>query len=142
MKTPLLLLVCAFGLFGTGCVDHLARYYQAATIPIPGPVATNGTFVTYSEGMTIYHGLPPVPYYILGRFDRPIKIDRLPGAARYYGADFIFIDEHNTDVIVNDPGLMFFNQNVAISAPGNSHVESRLSGCAYLATTNATKRTK
>ena len=129
--TPLLTLLVG----GTGC-DHLARYYQAATKPIPGPVSTNGGFVTRSHGLPIYHSLPGQPYYIIGRFDRAITLNRIPTAARYYGADFIFVDEHNTDFTIQDPGLLLFNNNVGVALPGATHHEERLTGIIYLAITN------
>jgi hypothetical protein len=133
MKTQILLLSL---ILTTGCADHLARYYQPVVKPFPGPVAAGNTFVTYVDGMAVYRGLPPVPYYILGRFDRFIKLSRLPEAARFYKADFIFIDERPVDYTVNQPGIMLFNQNMAIQTPGTTHTETRLSGLAYLATTN------
>ena len=135
MKTTLIL-ITIITLLGTGCADHLTRYYQPTVKPLPGPVATGSTFVTYADGMPIYHGLPPMPYYILGRFDRFIKLDRLPAAARFYGADFIFIEERAVDYTVSQPGVLLYNQHLAVQTPGRSRTETQLTGLAYLATTN------
>jgi len=72
----------------------LARYYE----PYQGAQSAWETapagYVTKVSNITIYHGLPPRPYVILGRFSRPnLAPAKLAKAANYYHAEAVFLSE-------------------------------------------------
>lgn len=136
-----LLTACAFGLLGlatTSC-DHMASDGNATKFYMPyagtqtnWPTA-NGSFVTQYDGMTIYHGLPPKPYIILGRFDRSdIPNFRLVKCARTQQATAIFIAEHNVTEAQYDSGVTLYGRNVSYTTPGHVHTVEKLQGIPYL----------
>lgn len=133
--------VCLFGLLMSAGCDHLApagnlgRYYQPYTGPQTNwPVSSNGgAFVTTFKGMPIYHGLPPMPYSIIGRMDRPnIPLFRLVACARYHKANAIFMSEQEVMEYHTDNGVTFGNNHVAFTTPSHTRAESRTEGTAYL----------
>lgn len=96
------------------------------------PTAPAG-FTTSCDGMTIYHGLPPRPYILLGKFDRAdISPARLVKCARYYHADAIFLDEHTFNEQRVDRGITFGNERFSATTPTTSRVVQRTEGIPYL----------
>ena len=124
----------------TGC-DHLARdgnlsrYYQPYTgVQTNWPISsTGGGFVTTFKEFTIYHGLPPVPYTVVGRFDRPnIPLFRVAKCARYHHANAIFMSEEDVIQYHTDNGMTFGNGRIAITTPSTTKAEKRTQATAYL----------
>ena len=133
-----LLLLCLSGLFLTGC-DHFAadgnltRYYQPYTGMQKDWPTSPGSFVTTENGMTIYHSYPPLPYAIIGRFDRPdIPLFRVISMARYQHANAILLTEETVTDFRTDNGITFGNARVAITTPSTTRSVSRVSATAYL----------
>ena len=115
--------------------DNLARFYQASASPIAGQVGSTA-FVTKALGVTVYHGDPPMPYFVIGRFDRPIGMNRIAKASGFYGADFIYVDNVMHNVAISDPSAVVYGTNSKVLFSGKSHVEGRIGGNVYLCVTN------
>ena len=144
MKMIPFILVFASSLILTGC-DHLApagnatKFYQPFTgTQTDWPVSSSGSFVTAYKGVTIYHGLPPVPYTVMGRFDRPnIPLFRLVKCAKYYHADAIFMSEQAITEFQTQHGVTLGNNHIAITTPSTTRSVSATEATAYLIKTNA-----
>lgn len=140
MKT-VFLSICAFGLLAlTGCLpDRLApdgnagKFYQ----PYEG-VQTNwstagGAYVTTYGKWKLFHGLPPRPYIILGRFDRPnIPIFRVCRVANQQHADAIMLAEEEFIQHSFQPGIVFAGNGIAGSTAWTSEDNKRIRATAYL----------
>ena len=127
----LLLLIC---LISAGCeTAPLEQFYE----PYHGsqqnwPVAPGG-FTTQVRGMTVYHGLPDVPYSVIGRLSRAnIPLGRLVDAAQYYGANAVLLSEQQINGLQTDPGVTLFGNGFAIQTPGNTKTVTRTITYAYL----------
>ena len=127
-----------------GC-DHLApagnaaKFYQPFVgIQTNWPVSSSGSFITVYKGMTIYHGLPPVPYTIMGRFDRPnIPLFRVVKCAKYYHADAVLMSEQTITELQTEHGVTFGNNRIAFTTPSTTRAVTDTEATAYLIKTNA-----
>jgi len=135
-------LFCASGLsvgmFLTAC-DHLAtdgnatKFYQ----PYSGtrtnwPTSPEGGFVTFYDKFPIYHGPPPSPYRVLGRFDRPnIPLFRAVACARYHQANAIMMVEQDVLQSTTDNGVIISSGQFAFQTPSTTKIEVRTQGTAY-----------
>ena len=142
MKTKLLLL-CTTGLLALTACDHLsrdgnaARFYQPYTGGQDKWPVGQGSFVTTYSGMTIYHGLPPVPYTVLGRMDRAdIPLFRVVAYAKHHGANAIFLSEQSVEQVQTDHGVMLFGNGFGVQTPSSTRVTHRTEGTAFLIQTN------
>jgi hypothetical protein len=149
MKPFLLILVCAFGLIGAGCTttDPLARFYQPYQGAQQNWPVEPGCFITQTDGLMFFHGLPAVPYVIIGRFDRAnLPPSKLAASARVHGANAVCLVEQQITGMQTDPGMILFGKGVAAQLPGNSHAVSSTIASAYLlcveGITNSTKPVK
>ena len=135
---PSLALVGLSGLLLAGC-DHLAsdgnatKFYQPySSTRTNWPTAPEGGFVTSYDKFPIYHGYPPVPYHVLGRFDRPnIPLFRVVACARYHQANAIMLMEQDVMQYTTDNGIAFGNSHVAFQTPSHTKAEMRTQGTAY-----------
>jgi hypothetical protein len=143
MKPVYLILVAS--VFLVGCIrdrlssdGNLGRYYQ----PYSGtqtnwPTSPQGGFITTYKEFTIYHGYPPVPYTVLGRFDRPnIPLFRVAKSARYHHANAIMMSEQPITEIETQHGVVFGNQNFIASTPSTTRESTRTEATAYLIRVN------
>jgi hypothetical protein len=119
----------------TGCAtkDPLARFYQ----PYQG-ISTNypvgpGSYVTEKDGITIYHSLPPAPYTILGRFDRPnLPANKLARSAKFHQADAVFLSEYDVTGLRTDHGMLLWGNGIAAQTPTTTIPVSKTIAHAYL----------
>ena len=122
-------------LLAIGCAtkDPLARFYQ----PYQG-INTNcpvgpGSYVTEKDGITIYHGLPPTPYTILGRFDRPnLPAYKLARSAKFHQADAVFLSEYDVTGLRTDHGMLLWGNGIAAQTPTTTIPVSKTITHAYL----------
>jgi hypothetical protein len=121
-----------------GCQsDTLGHFYQSYQGPQTNWPTGPAGFVSTAKGIPFYHGLPPVPYAIIGRYDRAnLPVRRLASSAKYHHANAIFLTEKDVLAMETAPGVMLFGRGVAFQTPTSTYETTHHFAYAYLITTN------
>jgi len=120
----------------TGCAsnpDPLARFYQAYRGSNTNCPVGSSCYITEKNGITIYHGLPTVPYTIIGRFDRPnLPAYKLARSARFHHANAVFLSEYDVAGMRTENRVLLWGNGIAVQTPSTTIPVTRTIAHAYL----------
>ena len=123
--------------------DPVAHFYQPYQGKQQNWPTSEGGFVSTFKGVTIYHGVPPMPYTIIGRYSHPnLRPDELAGAARFHHADAVLLSEQEITAFQTDNGVTFGNGRVAFTTPSTTTSVTKTKAIAYLISTNGVPQLK
>lgn len=113
LKTLHFMVILVGTFLSAGCLpDRLApdgnagKFYQPYVGTQTNWPTAPAAFVTTQGRLPIYHGLPPKPYTLLGRFDRPnIPLFRVAKVAHREHADAILLSEQDLIEIVHSASV-------------------------------------
>jgi len=136
MKTSFVLfglLISFLTLTGCATKDPLARFYQSYTGEQKAWPTGPAGFVSEVDGILFYHGLPPRPYQIIGRFDqRKLSLHKLAVSAKMHGANAVCMEEHDITGIKEDNGALLWSDGNAVNAPKTTRPSVKIVPYAYL----------
>jgi hypothetical protein len=121
--------------------DPAARFYQSYAGAQTNLPTTNYVFSRQCEGITIYAGLPPMPYTIIGSIAGIKLRDPLFAlSAKFHGADAVamVVDKQVVVGTQTDNGMMLFGRGVIFQTPTSTKQKTVIYREGLLIKTNLT----
>ena len=135
--------ICFFLAVLTGCSttptkDPLARFYQSYTGEQKAWPTSPAGYISKTDGMDFYHGLPPRSYQIIGRFvRRNLPARKLAISARVHGANAVCLEEHDITGIKEENGILLWGNGIAVSTPEATMSDVKTGAHAFLIKLNS-----
>jgi hypothetical protein len=131
---------CMLAVIVTSCAtkDPLARFYQSYSGEQKAWPTDSSGFVSQTDGINFYHGLPPRSYQVIGRFDRPnLPSRKLAISARIHGANAVCLEEHDITGIKQENGVLLWGNGIAVKSPTTTMPEVKTVAHAFLIKLNS-----